>query len=323
MASGNTEAQSNRAAKVAVIALAAVVLGGIALAGIGLVPLIYRVPGEPTPLMRAARLGDAVEVRRLLATGADVDERRGFSIRAGLFAVHGPSTAVYGDSALLSAIEAQDVEIVRILLDAGADGTVEDTDGRGIWDYAVGTAMNSDVYLLLAERFDVPPEYVDQALGWGGGDERMLEFLLSRPSSTLARESALCGFAARGELARMDRVLQTLGAMPAGAINCALGGVRPARPKVEYLLARGADPNGGGRSMQPLSAVLLSMYAGSASESVPDEMRELLEVLLRAGADPHLAPAGSSSAIDLARFRGDEAAAAFLEAWQQPAQPER
>jgi hypothetical protein len=75
--------------------------------------------------------------------------------------------------------------------------------------------------------------------------------------------------------------------------------------------------------MQPLSAVLLSMYAGSASESVPDEMRELLEVLLRAGADPHLAPAGSSSAIDLARFRGDEAAAAFLEAWQQPAQPER
>ena len=54
------------------------------------------------------------------------------------------------------------------VLDAGADSSVEDSLGRGIWDYAVGGGLDPDVYLLLAERLGVPPPYVVVGHSWGG-----------------------------------------------------------------------------------------------------------------------------------------------------------
>jgi hypothetical protein len=306
-------AMRGRGAVIVMVALVGIVLGLVVLAVGG--GAVYRVAGEPTPLMRAARAGAVTEVQRLLADGADIDERRGYSLRAGLFLAHGPGLAIYRDTALLSAIEAHDAEVVRLLLDAGADATVEDSLGRGLWDYAVSGGVDPDVFLLLAERFGVPPRYIDRALPSVIDDDRLLEFLLSSPSSTTARESALCNFAARGDFARMDRVLETLTVVPTGALVCAVGGRRPVRPTVEHLLARGADPNGDGRSIQPLSAALLSMTAGTAGQSVPDEVQALLELLLGAGADPRFAAGGFSSPIDLARLHGHESAAVFLEGW--------
>lgn len=77
----------------------------------------------------------------------------------------------------------------------------------------------------------------------------------------------------------------------------------------------GVDPNGDGASVVPLSQVLLTMVPGTAAVAVPTDVRELLLLLLRHGSDPRLTRQGGSSAIDLARHHGHEAAALLLQNW--------
>jgi ankyrin repeat protein len=62
-------------------------------------------------LVRAAAGGDTAEVRRLLAAGADVDER-----------------AAGGRTAVTAAALGDHVEAARVLIDAGADVDLQDTD---------------------------------------------------------------------------------------------------------------------------------------------------------------------------------------------------
>jgi hypothetical protein len=121
----------------------------------------------------------------------------------------------------------------------------------------------------------------------------------------------------------MERVLQTFAAVPPESLACAIGAPHQRRlSAVIYLISLGVDPNGNGTAMTPpLSAALLTMTAGTAAQSVPDEVRELLEVLLSHGADPRVARPGGMSAIAFARSRGDEAAAKLLESWQATDRP--
>jgi ankyrin repeat protein len=279
----------------------------------------YEVADDPTPLMKAARLGDVEQVRELLAAGAHVNERRGFSTHRGVFIAHGPSTALYGDTALMAAIESRDVATVSTLLNAGADPTGRDSWGRDIWEYAVNSLSGSgaDVLVLLATRIDMPTEVVDRILGQVGytDDTRMLDFALSRRNSASARESALCGAAGRADIEMMTRILQTLDGAPRGSLICATSARASDRTAaIELLISRGADPNGDDQT-QPLSWALLTLPPGAASVSVPSDVRDLLEVLLRHGADPYLALPGAPNPIDLARRQGHEAAAVLLENW--------
>ena len=86
----------------------AVIAGGVAVVvviALWTVLSLYKVAKEPTALMRASRAGDIELVQRLLRQGADVNERRGYSIRVGIFLVHGPSEPLYGDSAVTAGVE--------------------------------------------------------------------------------------------------------------------------------------------------------------------------------------------------------------------------
>lgn len=306
-----------------------IMLVTVLLAGIGLVAAailvmgtFYEVADEPTALMRAAGQGNIGEVRGLLAAGANVNERRGHSTRFGIFIAHGPNTPTYYDTALLAAIDGGNVEVVRTILEAGGDARVRDSRGQGIWDYAVKSlgGSRSDVVLLLAERYDIPPESVDRILFQVGyiRDAKLLEFALSHANSISAREGALCGAVSLADFEMITRVLQTFEAVPPKSLNCAIGApLARQRTVVEFLLNRGVDPNGDGASgVHPLSHVLLTMVPGTAAVAVPTDVRELLLLLLRHGSDPRLARDGGSSAIDLARHHGHEAAALLLQSWR-------
>jgi ankyrin repeat protein len=299
--------------------LASVVFAVLAIGAIAFLHLSspYEVADEPTALMRAARLGHVEQVRELLAARADVNERRGYSKHRGIFIAHGPGSALYGDTALMSAIESRDVTVVRTLLDAGADVDGRDSWGRDIWEYAVSNSSGSggDVMLLLAARFDMPPAAVDSILYQVGytNDARMLEFALSRPNSVGAREAALCGAAGRGDIEMMTRLLQTLDRAPRGSVVCAMSTMASSRKAaIELLISRGADPNGDDKA-QPLYWATFGLQPGTAAESVPSDVRVIVELLLRHGADPHLALPGALSPIDQARHNGNEAVVRLLE----------
>lgn len=87
----------------------------------------------PTALMAAAGRGDLAQARALLAAGADVNEARGVHWVRGM-AVEGNSPLA-GDTALLVAIHADQPDIARILLDAGARIDVKDSWRRSAWHY--------------------------------------------------------------------------------------------------------------------------------------------------------------------------------------------
>jgi hypothetical protein len=237
------------------LALAALVLVIIVVA----IRPFYRVAEEPTELMRAATRGDVNELKRLLDTGVDINERRGYSTHFGLILAHGPPTLKYGESALLFAISGRNREAVRTLLDGGAETGVRDSGGNGIWEYALDNAFDSgsDVMLLLVDRLPPPPDLADRILhSWRPGDQ-LVNFALGLGTSENAREAALCNTARYGDIASMDLLLRTFAKPPSKALDCAMlswgssGSSEMGRRAVDYLIAYGADPNGHVVPVQP------------------------------------------------------------------------
>jgi ankyrin repeat protein len=317
-------------------AIVMIVLGAILIEAIGMISgigafIFYRASESPTRLMRAAQIGDIDTVRKLLTRKTvDIEERRGTSIRFGLFAVHGPSEPIYGESALLYAIKGHSPETVRLLLEAGADTNVRDSRNMSIWDYLIddfaragvdsaAARAASSVFVVLAQYVPVPPDYVDRFLRYGSelNDDKLLDSALGLDRPLGEREATLCKFANRGRVEMIHRILNSFPVAPSQSLVCAARetGDR-GRAAVDYLIARGADPNGGTASVRPpLSAVVETMPPGTASQSIPDEARDLLELLLAHGANPQLAFPGGISPIELARRQGNEAVARYLETW--------
>jgi ankyrin repeat protein len=111
-------------------------------------------PGEPTlntgttPLMRAAKNGDAASVRLLLEHGADPNARqkngtRALMLAAGLGRGTGAFTKDY-------ATEAELLEAVKVLIDAGAD--VNAVDDAGETPLHFGAQASDDIVTLLVDR---------------------------------------------------------------------------------------------------------------------------------------------------------------------------
>jgi hypothetical protein len=114
--------------------------------------------GNPsTPLMDAAGRGDLARTRALLAAGADVNERRGVHAVPGM-AVEGDNPMA-GETALLIAIQSNQVDIARALLAAGARLDVKDNWRQPVWHYlqlAMGRNQGGPMTRLVLAQKHLP-----------------------------------------------------------------------------------------------------------------------------------------------------------------------
>ena len=100
------------------------------------------VPGEE--LFNAAKTGNADEVRRLLAEGADPDLQNLWWNEKTQRSVTDMPTA------MMAAVQGRHVEAVRALIEGGANLDARNLNGKSALDYAV-TAGNSETIIMLLE----------------------------------------------------------------------------------------------------------------------------------------------------------------------------
>lgn len=96
-------------------------------------PATYRAPSAATlpPLLAATAQGEPDAVRRLLASGADVNTRD-----------------AAGRTALMLAAQRGDAALIRLLLDAGAEPALRDREGLSATDHATQTGQTAVLPLL-------------------------------------------------------------------------------------------------------------------------------------------------------------------------------
>ena len=188
-----------------------------------------------TPLMTAARTGSTEVVRTLVGHGAEVNA----------------VTAETRSSALMWAVSEPHPEIVRLLLDAGADPRLSTVKGFTPLMFAARNGDVATAKALIAAGVDVNEPSADDthALPFAivSAQDAFARFLLEQgadPNSTINGISAL--HAAAGNVAMwLDDWYRRHGR---GGLYAGLGARRlsPAqRPAlVQALLDQGADPNG-------------------------------------------------------------------------------
>ncbi len=299
----------------------AVIAGGVAVVvviALWTVLSLYKVAKEPTALMRASRAGDIELVQRLLRQGADVNERRGYSIRVGIFLVHGPSEPLYGDSAVTAGVESGNVELVRTLLDYGADANIVDSWRQDIWRYAAHNLGDNseDMFRLLMSHSVIGKDIANYAFAQaaGLGLESLMALLLER-TNELGLDMAICNTARSARIELLKSLLQRVKKVPTNTLACAIDTGNPHRVKtVKVLLEKGVDPNEGDSNGLPaLSLFVLGLGYVPGTETVLPQEREMLDVLLSYGADPRLRGASQWNAIEFARSRGYTGVAKLLE----------
>lgn len=198
-----------------------------------------------TPLMLAAKSGDAREVKRIAYDGARLDER-----------------SHYGWTALMFAAWEGHPESVRILLDAGADPNVVSAEVPSKFETVGGhppsTALQEAIRnghldigkMLIKGGATIDPAAV--ALAGGNGDVRFLNFLVQKGADLNASSgkefypTPLCGAAHSGKLEAVKWLIAN-GAKPnqiAVRQTALAQAVSRDRPEiVRYLLENGASPN--------------------------------------------------------------------------------
>jgi uncharacterized protein len=152
--------------------------------------LNYTVPrGGSTPLLFAARSGDAESARLLVAAGADVNDSLPNGMTALVEAAHSghqavgialleagadPNASAVGYTALHAAVLRDGLDLVKALLQHGANPDLQTTKGtpvrRNSEDFELpATLIGATPYLLAAKYLE--PELM-QALAAGGADTR-------------------------------------------------------------------------------------------------------------------------------------------------------
>ena len=187
-----------------------------------------------TPLMTAARTGSVEIVDALLNHGADVNH----------------ATVETNSTALMWAVAERHQEVVRLLLDAGADSTAPTVSGFTPMLFAAsnGDVQMAAILMSAGVRIDAAPSEAVQALPYAiitGHDEFAL-FLLEHgadPNGTMAGVAALHAAAGRvgtwlGDWNRTHARGAPLGTFGRRSHD-PIGGLK----LTKALLARGADPN--------------------------------------------------------------------------------
>jgi hypothetical protein len=103
-------------------------------------------PDAKTPLMLASRIGDAIQVKNLILSGADIN-----------------ATDQHGTTALMRCAHLHNTSILKNLIDAGARVNTQDLSGRTALRYAVDGENVRAVDVLLASGADAS---LADAKGW-------------------------------------------------------------------------------------------------------------------------------------------------------------
>ena len=146
--------------------------------------------GGSTPLLFAARSGDVVSARLLLAAGANVNDALPEGMSALVVAAHSghtevgklllekgadPNTADAGYTAMHAAVLRSDLALVKALLERGANPNLRTTKGtpirRDTTDYNLPATLIGSTPYMLGARYLEPA--IMKALAEGGADTTM------------------------------------------------------------------------------------------------------------------------------------------------------
>lgn len=245
-------------------------------------------PAQLTPLMSAASAGNAAQVRALVGAGADVNAMRGLRLASG-GRIEG-DTKPTDETALGFAVEAGDLETIRILLDAGAR-----TD--------VGSDLAYTPWGRLSKHLDRPQaaEILRLLLAPSQGMPRLSANLMLYDAMAAKNEAVAAILLDHVEdpqvaycftplplddahfVSMMALVERRAGPPKGRSLECGLRADTPL--KLEYFLKHGADPNAPGPNFRPLTAIAFDVMQGYP---LTGERREMVKLLLRYGADPAL-----------------------------------
>ena len=199
------------------------------------------------PLMTAARTGNAGIVRTLIAHGADVDA----------------AVTENGSTALMWAVARPHPEVVRILIDAGADPAASTVKGFTPLTFAAHNGDIETARTLIAAGVDVNAPSADgtHVLPYAvvRAEDAFALFLLDEgadPNGRMGGVSALHAASGNVDMWLRDWYLRHGDYRPYRQLGGETSGARRL-PLVEALLARGADPNA-----RIASSAMFSFYVG-------------------------------------------------------------
>ena len=237
-------------------------------------------------MLETIRRGNGELAKLLIDHGATVD---------------GKNKAV--ETTLMEMVGKEDLAMVSMLLDAGADAGGQDSNGRSIPDRII-EAGNVDMLEFFIEKTDgvITDGWVLYAFEIGNAD--LLKSLFKMGGNVEAKDGNDERPLKRAVLNKdlpMAELLLNFGADPKGEVWNALASADPMI--LEQLLKKGADANeslvvGVG---SPLSLTLRQRRYAAA------------ELLLKYGADPNPPLTGGQTLIEGAKIRGDERAVLMLQ----------
>jgi ankyrin repeat protein len=258
-----------------------------------------------TPLMYAAAYGSLDAMKALIAAGTDVNAKNAFDATAlmwcasdlekvRLLVEHGADVNARSKQGrtplIIAAAHDGASQIVKLLLDKGADPSAHDGGGTTALSAATGANDSASVRLLLDKGVDVNLSGVALGLGIGGqtplmnaashGNVEVMKLLMAKKADVNAVGIPELGRVKNGPIA--------LGSMTALLSAVAYGGA----DAVKLLLDAGADPNAKDvRGMTPL------MLAVATDRPDPRVVRMLIEK----GANPQIKSKDGESTIDWAK----------------------